>query len=137
MSHLKISELLQDRGQTHGNFQQQATTSQQLKDLVLGAVANGLGDHPSIDPAINEALEMICVKMSRIANGNPYELDHWRDISGYAQLVVDLLEQHANSSASEGRSTGTAPVYYNAGVAFPAHPSTAYQHREIIQSLFP
>ncbi|MDY0487330.1 DUF6378 domain-containing protein, partial [Pasteurella multocida] len=32
------------------------------------------------------ALTMIATKIVRIVNGNPHEVDHWRDIVGYATL---------------------------------------------------
>lgn len=42
-----------------------------------------------------EALEMIVHKMARIVNGNPDNVDSWRDISGYAVLIADRLEGNA------------------------------------------
>jgi hypothetical protein len=30
---------------------------------------------------------------SRICNGDPFYVDSWRDIAGYAQLVVNELEK--------------------------------------------
>jgi hypothetical protein len=41
---------------------------------------------------VSEALEMICVKMARIMNGDPLYRDNWVDIAGYAKLVSDRLE---------------------------------------------
>jgi hypothetical protein len=34
---------------------------------------------------------MICNKLSRAVNGNPFFVDSWRDISGYATLVAETL----------------------------------------------
>lgn len=42
---------------------------------------------------IQEALEMICTKISRICHGNALHKDHWDDIAGYAQLVAEKIEQ--------------------------------------------
>jgi hypothetical protein len=36
---------------------------------------------------------MICNKLARIVNGNPYYRDSWHDIVGYAALVDTLLEE--------------------------------------------
>lgn len=36
---------------------------------------------------------MIAHKLARIMNGDPNYIDNWTDIAGYAQLVVDILEQ--------------------------------------------
>lgn len=42
-----------------------------------------------------EALELIATKLSRILTGNPNHTDNWRDIAGYAELVVrDLDDTH-------------------------------------------
>jgi DNA primase len=46
----------------------------------------------SLAPYQREALEMIAQKISRALHGNPHEVDHWRDIAGYATLVVNELE---------------------------------------------
>lgn len=40
-----------------------------------------------------EALAMIATKIARIVNGNSDDPDHWRDIAGYAELVVHHLEK--------------------------------------------
>ena len=36
---------------------------------------------------------MIFHKLARIANGDPTYIDSWTDIAGYAQLVVDDLNE--------------------------------------------
>ena len=38
-----------------------------------------------------ESLTLICHKLARIANGDPFYDDSWKDIAGYSQLVVDIL----------------------------------------------
>ena len=63
----------------------------------VAAVAVGLRQiirdrKPDLMPDQEEALTMICNKISRIVNGNPNHLDSWKDIAGYAQLVADRLE---------------------------------------------
>ena len=40
-----------------------------------------------------EALDMIATKMARIVNGDPDKVDNWDDISGYAKLVSDVLQE--------------------------------------------
>ena len=39
------------------------------------------------------ALDMIFHKLARIGCGNNREIDHWRDIAGYATLVENELEK--------------------------------------------
>lgn len=77
-----VQDTLNERGKTHGDFTIQANTSQRLKTLIAGS---------KLRPYQQEALETICMKMSRILNGNPDEPDHWRDIAGYATLVENIL----------------------------------------------
>jgi len=71
------------RNSTHGSFERNAQLSQELKSLI----------YPSIDGSwsfvAREAIDMICLKMSRILSGRIAEPDHWRDIGGYAQLVYN------------------------------------------------
>ena len=43
--------------------------------------------------AIVESIDMICHKLGRIANGDPFYDDSWRDIEGYARLVTNFLEK--------------------------------------------
>lgn len=85
---MSIEEVLKERGKTHGNWQFQSAFSQQLKDSVYYAAGYG-----RLSDSVRESLDMICVKMSRIICGNPDEIDHWKDIAGYATLVVKELEK--------------------------------------------
>jgi len=81
-----INEVLKERGKNYGEFDDFARISQQLKKSVFH---NNTAKFTSMHI---EALEMICHKIARIANGDPDHVDSWRDITGYAQLVVNLLE---------------------------------------------
>ena len=52
------------------------------------------GDHSlrSADD-MKEAADMIVHKLARTLSGNPNYIEHYRDIAGYAQLVVDRLQE--------------------------------------------
>lgn len=81
-----INDVLKEREGAYGNFNTQALIAQRLKSII----------HESeLSPGQREALEMIVVKVSRILNGDPNHIDSWRDIAGYAQLVVNKLEEEA------------------------------------------
>ena len=80
---MEIQEILDERRQDYGEFHDVARVSQELKSAI------SVPGHYEADQA--EALEMICSKMARIACGNPYHLDSWRDIAGYATLVANRL----------------------------------------------
>ena len=73
-----------DRNETHGSAVLQLTNVQQIKAAV------GHRDNPKLPLAVIEAMDMICVKLSRAANGTPIE-DHFLDIIGYAAIAVEAL----------------------------------------------
>ncbi len=78
------NDLLNERAKTHGDFDQVALTARAIKALFSRA---------NLSPTQREALDMIASKLGRIANGNANEPDHWRDIAGYAELVVRHLRR--------------------------------------------
>lgn len=83
-----IRGVLEDRGSKYGRFPKHADISQGIKGLISSG--------PSwrrMNNSQREALEMVAHKIGRIANGDPNYIDSWVDIIGYAQLVVDELEQ--------------------------------------------
>lgn len=83
-----VQDTLNSRQKTHGNFDTQARTSQKLKDAIHAEME--YNEHMLLADQL-EALDMICVKISRILHGNPHEPDHWHDIAGYATLVANRL----------------------------------------------
>lgn len=72
--------LVTERGKTHGDWKRQASCAHDFKAVISQYNDKGL------EPFQREALEMICVKMSRILCGNAAEPDHWDDLAGYAVL---------------------------------------------------
>lgn len=46
----------------------------------------------SLSDVQKESLEMVAVKVARILSGDASAAEHWNDVSGYAQLVVRILE---------------------------------------------
>lgn len=89
--------ILNEREKTHGYFNSVAETSQEIRIAMQRAqckVAEVQGSESSrlINTVQAEALTMMATKIARIVNGNSKELDHWRDIVGYAELVIKDLE---------------------------------------------
>lgn len=82
-----IDATLLERGNRYGKFSGHAELSQALKRVI--ANADGAS---RLNASQTEALSMICHKMARIVNGDPNFDDSWRDIAGYAQLVVNQLQ---------------------------------------------
>jgi hypothetical protein len=88
-----IDVILNERGSRYGEFHNHANLSQMLKNAIMQHYyyTHGKDEAPALPPYMVEALSMICHKLARIANGDPYYDDSWQDISGYSQLVVEQL----------------------------------------------
>lgn len=76
--------VLNERGSTHGDFEQNGIIMQQLKSAMR--YHEGWKE---LNPYQREALEMIQHKIGRILCGDPNFQDHWTDIAGYARLVEE------------------------------------------------
>jgi uncharacterized hydantoinase/oxoprolinase family protein len=72
--------ILQQRQKTHGEYSQVASLAQALKTRIRAESRN-------LTAQQQESIEMICVKIARIVCGDASEIDHWRDIAGYAELI--------------------------------------------------
>jgi hypothetical protein len=88
-----IETVIAERAQTHGDYKEQARLSQSLKRMLRSS-----RNWEFLDFYQAQSLEACCDKISRVMCGNLNEIDHWRDISGYASLVVRELEA-ANGGA--------------------------------------
>jgi hypothetical protein len=86
-----IPQILAERGSRYGQFSDHATLSQSLQRLILSHM-NRINPQ-QLEPYMVEALVMICHKLARIANGDPWYTDSWTDIGGYSQLVVEELSK--------------------------------------------
>jgi hypothetical protein len=84
---MHIDNILQERGQRYGSFEDNAATSQALKKVL-----HMNDDWLNLNYDQREALDMICHKMARIINGDPNYVDSWADIAGYATLVANRLK---------------------------------------------
>jgi capsid portal protein len=92
---MQIQKILAERGNNYGEFEQHARITQAMKDAMKD---ESLGKYTELQDYMKEALEMICHKIGRIVNGNPYYIDSWVDIVGYAQLVIDQIEKDTNGN---------------------------------------
>lgn len=83
-----INEVLAEREKTYGEFPECADLAQNLKAIMIDSIyGSKLANYQAL------ALEMIALKIARILNGDPNHIDSWRDISGFATLVVRELEK--------------------------------------------
>jgi hypothetical protein len=84
-----IDSTLAQRGTRYGSFKDHAQLAQDLKyTLAKRGFYEGTDKFNSVH---RESMDMILHKIARIVNGDPNYDDSWRDIAGYAQLVVDIL----------------------------------------------
>jgi len=95
-----IDNTLNERGARYGTFTDHAELSQNLKGLILQHyfLTHGKEQAPQLPAYMVEAVSMICHKLARIANGDPTYDDSWRDIAGYAQLVVEELTEKTRTN---------------------------------------
>jgi hypothetical protein len=103
-----VDEILKQRGENYGSFGNQANLTQTLNNIILHHYNTVHKDTP-LPPVMAEAIHMICHKLARVANGNPYYDDSWQDIAGYAQLIVDVL-QEAREAAKQPPAEETTTI---------------------------
>jgi hypothetical protein len=88
-----VNTVLNERNNTHGDFDTQAMIAQDLK----WTMRQGVNYH-KLSSAQREAVDMIAHKLSRVVNGNCNFLDHWVDICGYSQLIVKEIEKDGSKN---------------------------------------
>lgn len=87
-------ELLNERGSTHGEYENTARIIQRLKRVLHDELAlrEARGQSP-LTFMQQESLEMIFHKAGRIISGESGFADHWEDIAGYAKLCLPKDEK--------------------------------------------
>ena len=88
------TELLRERGTTHGDFASNALYGQQLRSLCRQSA--GWATMPAVH---KEALDMIACKLSRILSGQSRFVDHFKDIAGYATLAMQACDAPPDTEA--------------------------------------
>lgn len=84
---MEINNILEQRKQTHGDFKKVA-----ILDAELFSTFNTY-KYSSLSNDQYCAMKMILHKIARIGCGDPEFIDHWKDIVGYATLVINELEE--------------------------------------------
>ena len=82
---MSVENTLKDRESKYGSFKDMAEIYDRLSDAFAGV---------NLTAAQGVAIDMICVKLARIATGDPSLVDNWHDIAGYATLVEKEITQH-------------------------------------------
>jgi hypothetical protein len=85
-------DIIQDRDNTHApsdKFKELAETAQSLKEIYrLGLIETD----KYLDHDMMESIDLICTKIARIVHGDSKHIDHWLDIAGYSQLIINRLQ---------------------------------------------
>lgn len=79
-------QIITERGSRYGKFKDGADIMQSLKDVM-----RDVDGWNNLTASQKEALDMIQHKIGRILNGDPTYDDSWKDIAGYATLIVNEL----------------------------------------------
>jgi hypothetical protein len=90
-----INKVLEERRNRYGTFMHNARISQQLKRVVKGSGSN----YHLLKADQQEAIDMICSKLSRMLTGDPQYEDNLVDIIGYTQLVLDRIRDEKTKEA--------------------------------------
>ena len=83
-----MADLLEVRARTHGDYEVQAVLSQRIKDIMRSSP-----NWDSMPDTMCDGLEMIAVKISRMCCGDFSEIDHPKDVAGYASLILKSLQK--------------------------------------------
>ena len=92
----EMQTTLTQREANYGSYNTHAHTAQCLK----GVMENS-NKWQSLSDEQKESLHMIAHKIGRILNGDPNFIDSWRDLAGYATLIVDIL--HTTDGATDNK----------------------------------
>jgi DNA-directed RNA polymerase subunit M/transcription elongation factor TFIIS len=87
-----VEETLKQRGDRYGSFDTHSRISKELRGVIFSHLAVQ-GKLQTITPYMEEAVVLICHKLARIVNGDPFYDDNWHDIAGYATLVKQQLQK--------------------------------------------
>ena len=83
---ISTETLITERGARYGKFKDGADIMQSLKDTM-----RDVDGWNNLTPSQKEAFDMIQHKIGLILNGDPTYDDSWKDIAGYATLIVNEL----------------------------------------------
>lgn len=81
-----VDELITERSNRYGKFKGGAEIMRDLKHVM-----HEVDGWNNLSPSQREALDMIQHKIGRILNGDPNYDDNWKDVAGYATLIVNEL----------------------------------------------
>jgi len=85
-------KVIEERSKIYGDFNDIAEVSQKIKDMYY------VNNAQELDSIINEGVDMVIHKLSRVICGGSRYVDNFRDIQGYCQLIIDYLENQSEEA---------------------------------------
>ena len=82
-----VDKVVEERGHTHGSYQEGARVIQSIKRLFHQEP--GWMD---LDACQKESMDMIATKCGRILCGDQNAIQHWEDLGGYSKLIIDRIK---------------------------------------------
>lgn len=87
-----LIRMLDERGKRYGDYASWAETTQAIKQLFRSNLTWG-----TLSAAQQETFEMFAVKMGRLLNGDPDDIDSWTDIAGYSTKMIEVIRANAKN----------------------------------------
>ena len=82
-----VAATLAERGSRYGAFADHAKIAQGIQDVMRAAPK-----WDQLDFDMKQSLTVFADKIARILNGDPFYIDNWHDLQGYAKLIEDRLQ---------------------------------------------
>jgi hypothetical protein len=84
---VNTDELLAERQKISGNYEDHAR-------IFIPMIEQLINEHgwERLTNCMKETIYMTIFKYARVLSGDPFFLDHWQDVVGYNQLVIDQLQ---------------------------------------------
>ena len=83
---MNVDDTLVERGIRYGSFETHAQYAEDINQIFERSP-----NWSTMNADNKEALRIIANKIGRILNGDPEYDDNWRDIAGYATLVLNRI----------------------------------------------
>lgn len=81
-----INRILEERDSRYGGIIENATIGMDLVETMMATEG-----WKKLEPEMKYSMIMIAFKLSRVLAGDPNYDDNWKDISGYATLIWEIL----------------------------------------------
>lgn len=83
--------ILKERARTHGPYDETARLTKAISQPLVLAIMKNKKAHDEVVTIFT--VDNIAHKLARIGCGDPDEIDHWRDIAGYATRQMEFLQK--------------------------------------------